>query len=122
MNPFDLISSVSHTKVDILEDEKDYNSWLVNRGLSQFPDTVMYANEMNINWNLDARLQYDFYMNTIRARKRFSKWAKAEKTEDVDLIKRHYGYSDEKARQALRILTPQDLESIRQTRSLGGRK
>jgi len=122
MNPFDLISSVSHTKQDILEDEKDYNAYLINRGLSHFPDTIMYANVMNENYSLDNRLQYDFLMHSLRPRKRFSKWPKAEKTEDVELMKRHYGYSDEKARQALRVLSQDQIEEIRQLRSLGGRK
>ena len=85
MNPFALISSISNTKLDILENEKDYNAFMVNRGLSYFPDTVIYANEMNKFHHLDSRLQYQFLINIIRKRNRFSKWNKSDESEDIKI-------------------------------------
>jgi hypothetical protein len=80
MNPFDFINAINYSKKDVMVDdltEKEYNSFIVNRSLSNFSDTVLYANEMNINHHLDARLQFDFFINIIKKRKRFSKWNKA---------------------------------------------
>ena len=80
MNPFEYSKAINITKQDIMVDdlaENDYNSFIVNRSLSYFPDTVLYANEMNINHHIDARLQFDFFINIIKKRKRFSKWFKA---------------------------------------------
>ena len=82
-SPFDFIKSISSTKKDIMEDEKDYNAFMVNRGLSYFPDTVIYANEMNRFHHLDSRLQYLFLINIVRKRNRFSKWNKASESEDI---------------------------------------
>ena len=101
MNPFEFIKSINETKKDIMVDdiaEKDYNAFMVNRGLSYFSDTILMANEMNLNSHLDNRLQFDFLINIIRKKKRFSKWAKAQKNDDVEVIKEYYGYSNEKAR------------------------
>ena len=102
--------------------EKDYNSFMVNRGLSYFPDTVVIANEMNRHHQIDNKLQYQFLINMIRKRKRFSKWAKANKESDIDAVKEYYGYSNEKARQALTLLSPDQITIIKNKVSKGGRR
>jgi len=113
INPFALISSISNTKIDILENEKDYNAFMVNRGLSYFPDTVIYANEMNKFHHLDNRLQYQFLINTIRKRNRFSKWNKSIESENINAIKKYYNYSNEKARDVLPLLSNENLNIIK---------
>lgn len=120
MNPFELIKSISNTKKDILENEKDYNAFMVNRGLSYFPDTVIYANEMNRFHHLDQRLQYHFLINTIRKRNRFSKWNKSIESENISAIKQYYGYSNEKARDVLPLLSNENLKTIRGRIQHGG--
>jgi len=120
MNPFELIKSISNTKKDILENEKDYNAFMVNRGLSYFPDTVIYANEMNKFHHLDSRLQYHFLINTIRKRNRFSKWNKSIESENINVIKQYYGYSNEKARDVLPLLSNENLKYIRGRIQHGG--
>ena len=120
MNPFELIKSISSTKKDILENEKDYNAFMVNRGLSYFPDTVIYANEMNRFHHLDSRLQYQFLINTIRKRNRFSKWNKSIESENISAIKKFYGYSNEKARDVLPLLSNENLKTIRGRIQHGG--
>ena len=120
MNPFELIKSISNTKKDILENEKDYNAFMVNRGLSYFPDTVIYANEMNRFHHLDQRLQYHFLINTIRKRNRFSKWNKSIESENINAIKEYYGYSNEKARDVLPLLSNENLKTIRGRIQHGG--
>lgn len=102
--------------------EKSYNSFMVNRGLSYFADTVIIANEMNRYNHIDDKLQYHFYINMIRKRKRFSKWAKASKESDIDVVKEYYGYSNEKARQALTLLSPDQITIIKNKVSKGGRR
>ena len=120
MNPFELIKSISSTKKDILENEKDYNAFMVNRGLSYFPDTVIYANEMNKFHHLDSRLQYQFLINTIRKRNRFSKWNKSIESENINAIKKYYNYSNEKARDVLPLLSNKNLNTIRGRINYGG--
>jgi hypothetical protein len=120
LNPFELIKSISNTKKDILENEKDYNAFMVNRGLSYFPDTVIYANEMNRFHHLDQRLQYHFLINTIRKRNRFSKWNKSIESENISAIKQYYGYSNEKARDVLPLLSNENLKYIRGRIQHGG--
>ena len=125
MNHFDYLNSINSTKEDIMRDdidEKAYNSFMVNRGLSYFNDTVILANEMNRYGHLESRLQFAFLINTIRKRKRFSKWIKPEIENDVEVVKEYYGYSNEKARQVIQLLTPQQLDVLRKKVSKGGRK
>ena len=119
-NPFEFIKSISNSKKDILENEKDYNAFMVNRGLSYFPDTVIYANEMNRFHHLDQRLQYHFLINTIRKRNRFSKWNKSIESENISAIKKFYGYSNEKARDVLPLLSNENLKTIRGRIQHGG--
>jgi|TARA_B110000914_G_scaffold35912_1_gene28850 hypothetical protein len=120
MNPFELIKAISNSKKDVLENEKDYNAFMVNRGLSYFPDTVIYANEMNKFHHLDSRLQFDFLINIVRKRNRFSKWNKSSESEDIKAIKEYYGYSNEKARDVLPLLSNENLKIIRRKIQYGG--
>tara|TARA_B110000196_G_C20712197_1_gene460188 strand:+ start:138 stop:515 length:378 start_codon:yes stop_codon:yes gene_type:complete len=125
MNPFEYLNSINNTKKDIMIDdiaEKGYNSFMVNRGLSYFADTVVIANEMNRNHHLDARMAYDFLINIVRKRKRFSKWIKPETVSDVEVVKEYYGYSNEKARQALSLLTSDQINELKKRVYKGGRK
>ena len=125
MNPFEFLNAINYTKKDLMvdpENEKHYNSFVINRSLSYFPDTVAIANEMNKYHHLDSRLQFSFLINIIRKRKRFSKWIKPEIENDVEVVKRYYGYSNEKARQILPLLTPQQIQIIRNKVNKGGRK
>jgi hypothetical protein len=93
---------------------------MVNRGLSYFPDTVIYANEMNKFHHLDSRLQYQFLINTIRKRNRFSKWNKSIESKNINAIKKYYGYSNEKARDVLPLLSNENLNTIRGRINYGG--
>jgi len=102
--------------------EKSYNAYLINRGLSYFIDTILIANEMNANPHLDKKLQYHFFINTIRKRKRFSKWHKATKQVDLEIVKEYYGYSNEKARQALTLLSNEQLIELRKKVNKGGKQ
>ena len=120
MNPFAFITSISNSKIDILENEKDYNAFMVNRGLSYFPDTVIYANEMNKFHHLDSRLQFDFLINIVRKRNRFSKWNKNVESEKLQIVKEYYGYSNEKARDILPLLSNEHLNIIRGRIQHGG--
>ena len=124
MNPFDFINAITQTKEDLFKDpqaSKDYNAFMVNRGLSQYPDTILYANELNIHYNLDSDMQFKYLINTITKKKRFSKWAKKDKdSKSFLLVKEYFKYSDEKARQALDILTSDQLAIIEQKLYKGG--
>ena len=125
MTPFDYLNSINDTKIDIMKDDTDeraYNSFMVNRSLSYFPDTVAMANELNRYHHLDKKLQYHFLINIIRKRKRFSKWIKPDLVSDMDVVKQYYGYSNEKARQILHLLSPGQIEELRKKVSKGGRK
>jgi len=125
MNHFDYLSSINDTKKDIMVDdiaEKQYNSFMVNRGLSYFHDTSLIANEMNMHAHLDKKMQYHFLLNIIRKRKRFSKWAKPEKEDNIQVVKTYYGYSEEKARQALELLTEEQIDVLKKRTYTGGAK
>ena len=112
------------TKKDIMVDdiaEKAYLPYMINRSLSYFNDTVLMANEMNTKHHLDHKLQYSFLINIVRKRKRFSKWNKPELENDIDVGKEYYGYSNEKAKQALDILDDVEIEHIKRIINRGGR-
>jgi len=124
MNPFDYLNAINSTKKDIMIDdisEKDYNAFMVNRGLSYFPDTVLYANEMNKQHHIDRRLQFDFLINIIRKKRRFSKWFKATDDENLNVIKEYYGYSNEKAKSVLSLLNINQIEDLKTRIYKGGR-
>ena len=122
----DWLNSINFTKEDLTVDDPDaiksYPAFIVNRCLSGHLDTVLYANEMNLNSHLDNDMQYEFYLNSLRKRKRFSPWLKKDKIQDLDIVKQYYGYSNEKAFQALRILSKEQLDYIKQRLETGGRQ
>ena len=125
MNPFEYLNSINYTKKDIMVDdisEKNYNAFMVNRSLSYFPDTVLAANEMNRYHQIENRLQFDFLINIIRKRKRFSKWDKKQIDSDIEVIKEYYGYSNTKAHQVLTLLTPDQMKELYKKVYKGGRK
>ena len=125
MNPFEYCNAINYTKKNIMIDdiaEKAYSSYMVNRQLSYFPDTVLAANEMNRNHHIDNRLQFDFFINIIRKRKRFSKWYKPETVSDLEAVKKYYGYSNEKARQVLTLLNTDQINELKRKVTTGGRK
>lgn len=118
MNPFDFVNSINQSKKDLMSDpevsETDYIPFVVNKALSYFPETLLYANELNQRPFVDNKLQYHYLLNTIRPGKRFAKWVKRENVEDIDAVKQFYGYNVEKAQQALTILTVDNLNYIKQ--------
>ena len=123
----DYLNSINQTKKDLLDTddpgwEKNYPPYVINKCMSQHMDTLMFANEMNQYPNLDKKLQYEFFINIVRPRKRFSPWGKKEKVKDIELVKEFYGYSTEKAMQALRVLSPDQLEIIKDKLNKGGKK
>ena len=125
MNPFEYANAINYTKKDIMVDditEKSYSPYMINRQLSYFSDTVLAANEMNRNHHLDNRLQFDFFINIVRKRKRFSKWFKPEHISDLDVVKKYYGYSNEKARQVLTLLSTENINELKHKVAKGGRK
>ena len=125
MNPFEYLNTINYSKKDIMVDdmtEKSYNSFMICRSLSYFPDTVQFANLMNQYHHLDNKLQYHFLINIIRKRKRFSKWIKPEQLSDIEVVKQYYGYSNSKAKQVLSLLSPDQIKIIEQKVSKGGRK
>ena len=122
----DWLNSINQTKKNLIDEdpslEKDYNPYIVNRIYSGHLDSVMFANEMNKYSFLDKKIQYDFYLNSLRSKKRFSPWLRKDKIKDLDYVKRYYGYSNEKAQQALKILTKQQLNFIRSKFETGGKQ
>ena len=125
MNPFEFVKAINN-KQDIIRDdldEKSYLPYMINHSFSYFPDTVLLANEMNANHHLDNKLQNDFFINTIRKNpKRFSKWNKVKHDGDFEAVKEYYGYSNEKTRSALSLLSAEQINIIKQKVDHGGRK
>jgi hypothetical protein len=120
------LNSINITKNNLIDEEPDlekqYPSYIVNRCMSGHIDAILLANEMNKRPNLPKKLQYDFFLNSIRKRKRYSPWLRKEEIENLDFVKRYYGYSNEKAKQVLNILTREQLSFIRDRLETGGRK
>ena len=120
----DYLYSINQSKKNILDDDPDaarkYPAYVVNRCLSSFTDTVLYANEMNKNSHLPPKMQYDFFLNSVKPRKRFSPWARKDSFDYLDIVKEYYGYNDDKALQALRILTKDQLDKISYLLRKGG--
>lgn len=121
---WDLLSSINQTKKNLMDEdpslEKKYNTWIVNKALSGHTDSILFVNEMNKNWHLDRRLQYDFYINSIRPRFRKNTFGKKESIEYLDDVKEYFGYSYTKALETIRILSLDDLETIRKLLDKGG--
>ena len=122
----DWLNSITFNKNNLIEEDlsltKDYAPYIVNRCLSGNLDCIMFANEMNRYPNLDKDMQYSFYLNTLRKKKRFSPWLRKDKVTDLQSVKQYYGYSNEKASQALKILSKQQLDYIKQRLEVGGRQ
>lgn len=119
------LSSINQTKKSIIEDaesESAYPPYIVNKCLSSFVDTILFSNQMNLNSHLDKKLQYDFFINSINPRKRFSPWEKKTSIDCLDAVKEYYGYNNDKALQALRILSKEQLDQIKRLVNKGGRK
>ena len=117
------LNAINHTKENLMEDsfnERKYPAWVVNRALYAHSDMIFLVNEMNINNHLDSKLQFDFLLNSSRPRKRFAPWLKTSKIDNLDLVKEYFGYSDQKAKDALTLLTDDDLELIRSKLNKGG--
>ena len=122
----DWLNSINFNKNNLIEEDpsviKDYAPNIINRCLSGNLDSVMFANEMNKYSFLDKDMQYSFYLNTLRKKKRFSPWLRKDKVTDLQSVKQYYGYSNEKASQALKILSKQQLDYIKQRLEVGGRQ
>ena len=124
MSPFDYVNEILYGKKKLIVDElteKSYAPFLVNRSLSYHKDCVLYANEMNCLHHIDKKLQNDFLLNIVRSQKRpFAKWVKAEKSEDLECIKQIFGFSDSKAREALRLLSKEQIQKLKEHTEVGG--
>ena len=120
------LNSINQTKDNIIDSdlnlEREYPPYIINKCMSGHIDTVMFANEMNLLPKVDKKLQYDFYINIVRKRKRFSPWVRKEKINDLECIKSYYGYSNEKAEQALKILSKEQINFIKTKIETGGMK
>ena len=122
----DWLNSINHTKKNLIDEdpsiEKEYPPYIINRCFSGHLDAVLFANEMNKYNLLSKKMQYDFFINILRTKKRFSPWIKKDKIKDLEYVKRYYGYSNEKALQVLKILTKQQLNFIKSKFEIGGTK
>ena len=122
----DWLNSINFNKENLIDEDPEaissYPPYIVNRCLSGAVDSVLFANEMNLNAHLDKDMQYSFFLYTLRKRKRFSPWLKKEQVDDLDLVKKHYGYSNEKAKVAVSLLTKTQIETIRNQHDMGGKK
>lgn len=128
-NPFDYVNSITVGKNNMMRDtendvlaEKEYNPWIVNKALSYFPDTVLMANDMNMYHDLDKRAQYEYLLNMVRRNKRWAKWVKDEGSEDLDLVIKAYNCNPIVAREYLKLLTKEQLDTIRASMAIGGSK
>lgn len=124
MSPFDYVNAILQNKSELIvdmESEEAYVPFLTNRSLSYHKDCVMFANEMNRRHFADKKMQFDFLLNTVRSKKRpFAKWVKQEKNDDLACIKQVYRFSDEKAREALRLLTDENIQQLKEKTDIGG--
>jgi len=121
----DYLNAINHTKEKLLDSddedwEKKYPPFIVNKCVYPFQDTIMLVNEINQLPHLDKKLQFDFLLNSVRSRKRFTPWLKANKLDNLEDVKEYYGYSNEKAKQALDILTDEQIATIKQKLNKGG--
>ena len=120
----DWLNSINLTKEDIIKDDpelvKKYSPFIINKCLSAHIDCIMFANEMNMNHHLSKDMQYSFYLNSLRKKKRFSPCLRKDKIKNLDVVKSYYGYSNEKAIQALKILSKEQLDYIKAKLDVGG--
>jgi hypothetical protein len=121
----DWLNSINFTKENLMEDasnQKEYAPYIINRCLSGHIDCILFVNEMNLHHSLDKDMQYSFYLNSLRKKKRFSPWLRKDKITDLECVKQYYGYSNEKASQALKILSKEQIAFIKQRLEIGGKK
>lgn len=120
----DWLNSINTTKKNLIDEDPDlkYPAYIINRCMSGHIDSILLANEMNINSHLDPKLQYDFFINIVRPKKRYAPWLRKDTINSLELVKEYYGYSDEKARMALKILTDDQLEYIAKKLDHGGKR
>ena len=122
----DWLNSINFNKENLIEEDstliKEYPPFIVNKCLSGHLDCVLFANEMNQYHFLDKDMQYNFYLNILRKKKRFSPWLRKEKVSDIEYVKQYYGYSNEKASQVLKILSDEQIDFIKQRLDTGGTK
>ena len=122
----DYLNAINHEKKNLMDTndemwEKKYPAFIVNKCIAPFPDTIHLVNEMNLHNHLDKKLQFDFLLNSIRTRKRFTPWMKASKQKNLEYVKEYYGYNNEKARSALKILSDEQIKAIKDSLDKGGR-
>ena len=122
----DYLKSINKTKENLIDNDdelwvKKYPPFIINKCLAPFPETVHLVNEMNVNHHLDSKLQYDFLLNSIRPRDRYTPWLKAKKIKNLEYVKEYYGYSNEKAKSALDILNDEQIETIKDSLNKGGK-
>ena len=126
MSPFDFVKQINYGKKNLIDEnpelEKEYKQYIINRALSFNYDTVLYANEMNVKNHVDSKLQFDFFLNTIRPKKRYGKWLKRENNGILELIKEYYKCSYAKARDYITLLDDSQLDIIKQRLETGGLK
>ena len=120
------LNAINHQKIDLMDSddvfwEKKYPTYIVNKCLSAFPECILYVNELNKMHHLDKGLQFQFLLNSIGRKKRFSKWLRSNKIKNLEYVKEYYGYNNEKARQALDILNNEEIEYIKKIISRGGK-
>jgi hypothetical protein len=121
------LNSINYTKENLMDSddpmwEKKYSPFIINKCLAPFNETIIAVNEMNQRHHLDKKLQYDFLLNSIRSKKRFAPWVKADKLKDLEYVKEYFGYSNEKAKAALQILDNDQIKTIKNSLNKGGRK
>jgi hypothetical protein len=122
----DWLNSINFTKENLMNEDatskKDYAPYIINRCLSGHLDCILFVNEINMNSHIDRDMQYSFYLNSLRKKKRFSPWLRKDKVQDLECIKKYYGYSNEKALQALKILNKSQIDFIKKRLEIGGTK
>ena len=123
----DYLNAINHTKEKLMDTEDEewerkYSPFIVNKCLAPFQDTILLVNEMNQYPNVDKKLQFDFFINSLRPRKRFTPWVKAKKLDDIEYVKEFYGYNNEKAKVALTILNDDQIATIKQKLNKGGKQ
>ena len=129
-NPYELkhyLNAINYTKEDLVKSDdqmwaKKYPAYIINKIMSAFPDTLMLANEMNRHHHLNNDIQFQFYINSVRKKKRFSPFVRASKLKDIDVIKEYYGFSNDKAKDALKILSKDQIKYIKEKLFKGGTK
>lgn len=127
-NPFDYVNTINTTKKNMMRDsendelaERGYNPWIVNNALSYFPDTILHSNLMNINHHIPSRPQYEFFLSSLRPKKRFAKWVKEEVNDDLELVMKHFEFNRSNARDVMSLLTVDDINEIRALYEEGGK-